>query len=210
MAAGTQEFSCLFVLNVVSRICLKAEAWTLWSEIGSNLQGQTQPFLRNQTFNILWISLRPSNRVGYKDFNEIHNSAVLSWWNGWLPKGFIVSERGFEISAIAELCSSQSKTKPHLADYVTQPLHAPKICPASLFKPATVRLRSQLPQPPRIRVFEQRKFSPCKHAHIVPQVVLCLFAQRRTNSSSPSRSKVSWKRRSRSLATLAGHVTRVL
>lgn len=116
---------------------------------------------------------------------------TIGYLKGW--RTFVVTERGFEISAIAQPGFSQSKTKPRSTDYVTQRLYAPKIRPASLFKPATVRLRPQLP--PRIWVFERRKFSPSKHAYIVQQVVLCLFAQRRTNSSSPSGSKVSWSDR---------------
>lgn len=58
MATGTQGFLCLFVLNFVSRICLKAEAGTLWSGVGSNLLGQSQPLLRDQTLNKSGISLR--------------------------------------------------------------------------------------------------------------------------------------------------------
>lgn len=114
---------------------------------------------------------------------------MIGYLKSW--RTFILIERGFEISAVAQLGSSQSKTKPRLPDYATQLLYTAKVQKASLFKPDTVRLRPQLPPPLCTRVFERRKFFPCKHAHIVPQVVLSLFAQRRPNSSSASGSKVS-------------------
>lgn len=53
-----------------------------------------------------------SNQVGYKDSNKIHNSDVLNWWNNWLPKGFIVTGRGFwnQCDRLAGLFTKQNKT----------------------------------------------------------------------------------------------------
>lgn len=83
---------------------------------------------------------------------------TTGYLKGW--RTFIVIERRFEISAVAQSGPSQSKTKPRSSDYATQPLHAARIRRASLFKPDTVQPRPQLPPPRRIRVFERHKFPP--------------------------------------------------